>query len=76
MGHVARIVEKLRNSDNILVVKPQGKRPLGRPRRARVCVWVYTHLTRNIFISRVYIVDYIYCMSVYIHTYSTYTNNS
>jgi hypothetical protein len=30
--HVARIVEK-RNAYRILVGKPEGKRPLGRPRR-------------------------------------------
>jgi hypothetical protein len=31
-GHVARIWEK-RNAYTILVGKPEGKRPLGRPRR-------------------------------------------
>jgi hypothetical protein len=31
-GHVARMGEK-RNSCRILVRKPEGKRPLGRPRR-------------------------------------------
>jgi hypothetical protein len=31
-GHVARIGEK-RNADRILVGKPEGKRPLRRPRR-------------------------------------------
>jgi hypothetical protein len=31
-GHVARIGEK-RNAYRILVVMPEGKRPLGRPRR-------------------------------------------
>jgi hypothetical protein len=31
-GHVARMGEK-RNSYRILVGKPEGKRPLGRPRR-------------------------------------------
>jgi hypothetical protein len=31
-GHVARIGEK-RNAYRILVRKPEGKRPLGRPRR-------------------------------------------
>jgi hypothetical protein len=31
-GHVARM-GKMRNAYNILVVKPEGKRPLGRPRR-------------------------------------------
>jgi hypothetical protein len=31
-GHVARIGEK-RNSYRLLVGKPEGKRPLGRPRR-------------------------------------------
>jgi hypothetical protein len=31
-GQVARIGEK-RNAYRILVVKPEGKRPLGRPRR-------------------------------------------
>jgi hypothetical protein len=32
VGHVARIGEK-RNAYMILVGKPEGKRPLGRPRR-------------------------------------------
>jgi hypothetical protein len=31
-GHVARLGEK-RNAYSILVGKPEGKRPLGRPRR-------------------------------------------
>jgi hypothetical protein len=31
-GHVARMVER-RNSYRILVGKPEGRRPLGRPRR-------------------------------------------
>jgi hypothetical protein len=31
-GHVARIVER-RNAYRILVGKPEGQRPLGRPRR-------------------------------------------
>jgi hypothetical protein len=31
-GHVARMVEK-RNAYRLLVGKPEGKRPLGRPRR-------------------------------------------
>jgi hypothetical protein len=31
-GHVARMEEK-RNVDSLLVRKPEGKRPLGRPRR-------------------------------------------
>jgi hypothetical protein len=31
-GHVARMGER-RNAYRILVVKPEGKRPLGRPRR-------------------------------------------
>jgi hypothetical protein len=31
-GHVARMVEK-RNAYRLLVSKPEGKRPLGRPRR-------------------------------------------
>jgi hypothetical protein len=31
-GHVARMGEK-RNAYKILVEKPEGKRPLGRPRR-------------------------------------------
>jgi hypothetical protein len=35
MGHVARMEEK-RNEYRILVGKPEGKRPLGRPR----CRWV------------------------------------
>jgi hypothetical protein len=34
-GHVARMGEK-RNAYRILVGKPEGKRPLGRPR----CTWV------------------------------------
>jgi hypothetical protein len=34
-GHVARMGEK-RNAYRILVGKPEGKRPLGRPR----CMWV------------------------------------
>jgi hypothetical protein len=34
-GHVARIGEK-RNAYRILVDKPEGKRPLGRPRRRGV----------------------------------------
>jgi hypothetical protein len=33
--HVARIGEK-RNAYRILVRKPEGRRPLGRPRRRRV----------------------------------------
>jgi hypothetical protein len=35
IGHVARRGEK-RNANRILVGKPEGKRPLGRPR----CRWV------------------------------------
>jgi hypothetical protein len=35
-GHVARMGEK-RNTYRLLVGKPEGKRPLGRPR----CKWVY-----------------------------------
>jgi hypothetical protein len=35
-GHVARMGEK-RNAYRLLVEKPEGKRPLGRPRRR----WVY-----------------------------------
>jgi hypothetical protein len=34
-GHVTRIGEK-RNAYRILVGKPEGRRPLGRPRRRRV----------------------------------------
>jgi hypothetical protein len=34
-GHVERMREK-RNAYRILVGKPEGKRPLGRPRRKRV----------------------------------------
>jgi hypothetical protein len=34
-GHVARIGAK-RNMYRLLVGKPQGKRPLGRPRRTRI----------------------------------------
>jgi hypothetical protein len=33
-GHVARMGEK-RNAHRILAGKPEGKRPLGRPRRGR-----------------------------------------
>jgi hypothetical protein len=35
VGHVARMAEK-RNPYRILVGKPDGKRPLGRPRSSRV----------------------------------------
>jgi hypothetical protein len=35
MGHVARMGEK-RNACRLLVGKPEGKRPLGRPRRTWV----------------------------------------
>jgi hypothetical protein len=31
-GHIARMVEK-KNACRILVGKPEGKRPLGKPRR-------------------------------------------
>jgi hypothetical protein len=34
-GHVARMRE-MRNADRILVGKPEGKKPLGRPRRRLV----------------------------------------
>jgi hypothetical protein len=34
-GHVARVGDK-RNAYRLLVGKPEGKRPLGRPRRVRV----------------------------------------
>jgi hypothetical protein len=34
-GHVARM-EEMRNAQTILVGKPEGKRPLGRPRRRGV----------------------------------------
>jgi hypothetical protein len=34
-GHVARMGEK-RNEDTILVGKPEGERPVGRPGRRRV----------------------------------------
>jgi hypothetical protein len=38
VGHVARMGEK-RNAYGLLVGKPEGKRPLGRPRRRRiVCI--------------------------------------
>jgi hypothetical protein len=37
VGHVARMGEK-RNAYRILMGKPEGKRPLGRPRR-RWVVW-------------------------------------
>jgi len=55
MGHVARM-EEIRNAYNILVGKPDGKRPLGRPRRRweevdlREIVWEDVdriHLVRN-----------------------------
>jgi transcription termination factor 2 len=36
-GHVARMEEEKRNACRLLVGKPEGKRPLGRPR----CRWVY-----------------------------------
>jgi hypothetical protein len=36
VGHVARIGEK-RNAYRLLVAKPEGRRPLGRPR----CRWLY-----------------------------------
>jgi hypothetical protein len=36
-GHVAQIREK-RNAYRILVGKPEGKRPLGRPRRRWVAI--------------------------------------
>jgi hypothetical protein len=32
-GHVARMGEEKRNAYRLLVGKPEGKRPLGRPRR-------------------------------------------
>jgi hypothetical protein len=44
-GHMARIEEK-RNAYNILVGKPEGKRPLGNPR----CSWednIKIDLTQN-----------------------------
>jgi hypothetical protein len=34
VGHVARMVD-MRYAYRILVVRPEGKRPLGRPRRRR-----------------------------------------
>jgi hypothetical protein len=37
-GHVARMGEK-RNAYRLLVGKPEGKRPLGRPRRRRGEMW-------------------------------------
>jgi hypothetical protein len=40
MGHVARMVEK-RNAYRLLVGKPEGKRPLGRPRRRWIILgWI------------------------------------
>jgi hypothetical protein len=40
-GHVARMGEK-RNAYRLLVGKPEGKRPLGRPRRRWVDnIWIY-----------------------------------
>jgi hypothetical protein len=44
-GHVARMGE-MRNAYRILVGKPEGKRPLGRPRRRRV-VWTGSMWLRN-----------------------------
>jgi hypothetical protein len=41
VGHVARIGEK-RNAYRLLVGKPEGKRPLGRPRRRRVDMFTLT----------------------------------
>jgi hypothetical protein len=39
-GHVARIGEKI-SAYRILVLKPEGKRPLGRPRLRRVMLrWI------------------------------------
>ena len=35
-GHVARMGEE-RGAYRVLVVKPEGRRPLGRPRIRRVC---------------------------------------
>jgi hypothetical protein len=35
-GHIARMLEK-RNAYRLLVRKPEGKRPLGRP---RLCGWI------------------------------------
>jgi hypothetical protein len=54
-GHVARMGEK-RNAYRILVGKPEGKRPLGRPRRRWVghreigwdgMVWIYLAQDRD-----------------------------
>jgi hypothetical protein len=39
-GHVARMGEK-RNACRILVGKPEGKRPLGRPRRRWVDIKIH-----------------------------------
>jgi hypothetical protein len=38
-GHVARMGEN-KNAYRLLVGKPEGKRPLGRPRRRRVDKWL------------------------------------
>jgi hypothetical protein len=42
-GHVARMGEK-KNAYRILVGKPQGKRPLGRPR----CRWALVNTVMNL----------------------------
>jgi hypothetical protein len=38
-GHVARMGPK-RNAYRILIGKPEGKRPLGRPRRRWILKWI------------------------------------
>jgi hypothetical protein len=42
IGHVARMGEK-RNARRILMGKPEGKRPLGRPRRrwGTILKWIF-----------------------------------
>jgi hypothetical protein len=47
VGHVARMGEK-RNAYRLLVVKPEGKRPLGRPRRR----WVHNIMMDLLEIGR------------------------
>jgi hypothetical protein len=52
-GHVSRVGEK-RNVYRLLVGKPEGKRPLGRPRHR----WI-VNIKINLFRDRMSIVDWI-----------------
>jgi hypothetical protein len=52
-GHVARIGEK-RNVYRLLIGKPEGKRPLGRPRRR----WI-DNIKMNLLEIEVSVVDWI-----------------